>query len=518
MNYNFIMKFIEFFKIKGSYKTIKISLLSSMIVGLISYILIVVYRVADPDTVIEGLTYYINATWAIVGCGRWMLPIINILSGNVIMPLFIVLFYCFAMWLSAFLICKMWNIDKPYLVALIACVMTVTPSSISQLVATYMGICFALACLLSTVFVYVCFTLKNKISWLIAIICIVLSLALYQSYVSYIACLTIMTIFIYCFENKDLKEVLSVFVKVVITAIIGCLLYFISNKVILTVFDLESSSRLASFSFADIITNLIPRIIEMYKVYFNYFNDSVMNRKLFYLILFVLIIFIYIVNLLEKKNILTVIIESLCLVLIPLSSNLIGLITPDNPITILMSYQNILVIPFTLYLTSSINIKHNYVFNFICITISICLCWTHVVSANATYQCYKMSYDYTYSQYAQVIYDIQHFEGYEKDKTPVIIAGFFEDDTLRKNIKTYNYSVELFDNLVFWETYGGATYNMQRYVLQYFGLDFIESTTDQYQKVVNNKEFENMNIWPNKNSIEMIDDYLVVKIGNNYIK
>ena len=326
MNYNFVMKLMEFFKINNSYKTTKNSLLCSTIVGLISYILIVVYRVADPDTVIEGLTYYINATWAIVGCGRWMLPIINILSGNIIMPLFIVLFYCFAMWLSAFIICKVWNIENSVLVTVIAAVMTVTPATISQLVATYMGVCFSLACLLSTIFIYCCFNKKNIFSWLVAITCVVLSLALYQSYVSYIACLSMMTIFIYCVFDKEVNETLNKLLKIIISAIIGCLLYVVSNKVILAILHLESSSRLSTFSLTNIFSNLFNRIIEMYRTYLSYFNDAIMQRRIIYLLLFVLIVICLIAELLKPKKLALKIIEVLCFILIPLASNMIGII------------------------------------------------------------------------------------------------------------------------------------------------------------------------------------------------
>lgn len=516
MNYNLIMKLLSFFKFDNSYRASKISLLLSILVGLVSYILIIAYRVAYPDTIIEGLTYYINATWAIEGCGRWFLPIINIISGNIIMPLFVILFYISAMWLSSILIAKTWNITKTSIIVIIAVAMTVTPATISQLVATYMGICFATAGLLSSLFVYLCFNEKHIISWLLAICCVVLMLASYQSYVSYIACLTIMTVYIKL-ENNHNRETAISFVKVLACGIIGCILYMISNKVILAVFNLESTTRLASFSFIDIFANLPSKIIEMYKTYFNYYNDYIMQRRIMYIVLFTLLIF-YIVNNLFNKNIsiFNKSIKLLCILLIPLSSNLIGIITPNNPITVLMTYQNILVIPFTLYLISTLNIK---ILTTITIFISTLICWTHVVSANATYQSYKLSYDYVNNQYSQVIYDIEHYDGYKLNETPVIIAGYFEDTVLRENIRTYGYAVGLFDDLVFWKDDAiSTTFNRHRYILNYFGLDFIDFDYKEYAKIIDTDEFKQMPIWPKSEGIKIINGYLVVKIGNNYYK
>ncbi len=514
------MKLLDFFRLNYSYKAAKSSLIAVMITGFISYCLIIAYRVADPDTIIEGVTHYMNATWAIVGCGRWFLPIINILSGNIIMPGFIIAFYCLMMWLSAFMICKLWKIENTLLVVVISMVMCVTPATISQLVATYMGMAFSLACLLSVLFVYFCFKQKSVINWFIAITCMILSLALYQSYIGLAACLVLMTLAINLIINKN-YDILAEALKAIILAAISSILYFISNKVILLILGLQSSSRLAEFSITKIFTSLFTKLIEMYTTYFLYFADLTLLRAIFYLFIFVSIVINTIFFLLnKKKSISNKIFFVLCILLVPLASNVVGIITPDNPITVLMTYQNIMIVPFALALMHCIT-KEERIINIekiILVSISLLICWTHVISANATYQAYKLSHDYVYNQYSQVVYDVQHFEGYRKDKTPVLIAGFFDDSTLRKNIKTYNYAVDLFEDLVFWNTLGGATYNRHRYVMQYFGLDFIDFSIDEYNKIINSQEFKEMGLWPSENSMRFINEYLVVKINNNIAK
>lgn len=520
MDYNFVVNLLDFFKLDYSYKTAKTSLLAVMITGFISYCLVIAYRVADPDTIIEGVTHYMNATWAIVGCGRWFLPIINILSGNIIMPGFIVMFYCLMMWLCAFIVCKIWEIDDPLLITVISMVMCVTPASISQLVATYMGVCFSLACLLSVLFVYFIFKDRKLISFIISIVCMVLSLALYQSYISMAACLTLMTLMLNIIRHKN-YDVIYDALRAILAAAIGAILYFISNKVLLFVLHLQSSSRLAEFSFSKIFTSLLNRIVEMYTSYLNYFLDPVLFRIVFYVLIWLSILFSAVLFILDgKKDIQNKLFFIISLLLLPLASNIIGIITPDNPITVLMTYQNILIIPFAIALLS-LMIKEDKSLKLqriILVVVSLIICWSHTVSANATYQAYKLSHDYVYNQYAQVVYDVQHYEGYQKDKTPVLIAGFFDDSTLRKNIKTYNYAIDLFEDLVFWDTLGGATYNRHRYVMQYFGLDFIDFSIEDYQKIIKSKDFKNMSLWPSENGMKMINGYLVVKINDNVAK
>lgn len=520
LDYNFNVKLFDFFKVNYSYKTAKISLISVMITGFISYCLLIAYRVADPDTIIEGVTHYMNATWAIVGCGRWFLPIINILSGNIIMPGFIIMFYCFMMWLSAFIICKLWNIEDLLLITVIAMVMCVTPATISQLVATYMGMAFSLACLLSVLFVYFCFKTNGIKSVVFSVICMVLSLALYQSYIGLSACLVLMTLVVNLIIHKN-YDVITYTLKSLALAIVGAVSYFISNKVLLMILGLNSSSRLADFSISRIFSGLFTRIIEMYKDYIFYFTDKTLLRIVFYIVIVLSII----INLLffsinKKRDLQNRLLALFFVLLIPLASNIVGIITPDNPITVLMTYQNIMIVPFAIVLMYYID-KQEMILKaekIVLITVSLFICWSHIVSANATYQSYKLSHDYVYNQYSQVIYDVQHYEGYKKDKTPVLIAGFFDDSTLRNNIKTYNYAVDLFDDLVFWNTLGGATYNRHRYVMQYFGLDFIDFSIDEYKKIIDSSDFKNMSLWPDENGMKYINGFLVVKINSNVAK
>ena len=146
------------------------------------------------------------------------------------------------------------------------------------------------------------------------------------------------------------------------------------------------------------------------------------------------------------------------------------------------------------------------------------LSWTYIISANATFTCYKLSHQYTYGQMSQVVYDIQHNENYILNKTPVVIVGYFEDTALRENIKTYRYAIDLPENLIFWKVPVGVTYNRQKYFMNYFGLDFKDIDFSVYQDIINSSEFKQMNNWPNENSIKTIGDYLVVKIADNYIK
>lgn len=508
------MILFDYFKINDSFKPAKMSLLLTAIIGFISYDLLIVYRVADPDTIIEGLTYYINATWAIEGCGRWLLPIVNILSGNVIIPPFVVAFYCLSMWLCAWIICKIWKINKVTSISIIAVCMTVTPAAVSQLVATYMGVCFALACVFATLFVYFCFESDSKLSYLLCVCSLVCSLALYQSYLAHAAVLTLMTLAVYIYRNNKQQLLINKTIKALLTASAGIVTYFISNKVILALLHLESSSRLAEFSIGRIFNNIGSTIVWLYSSYFAFLNDSVLLRKYLYALIFAAIVILTIKYIINKENsLLYKVLLVICLFLIPFTSNIIGLITPDNPITILMTYQYILIVPFAFALAedSSIDFTKSLV-----IAVAVLLCWTHVISANATFECYKMSHDHVYNQYSQVIYDVQHTDGYVKDETPVLIAGFFGDSTLRSNIRTYNYAFELFDDLVFWNTLGGATYNRHRYVMQYFGLDFIDFSIDEYQRIIKTEEFKKMNLWPDKDGIKFIDGYLVVRIGNNY--
>ena len=505
------MKYLSFF----DNKTSKTSLAITIIVGLVTYNLYFVNGLTNPDGIIEGLTSFINAGWVIQGCGRWLLAILTYLSGNVVMPFASIIGYCVCVWLSSLLISRIWKQDSFVFIIVCPIIMIVSPAVVTHFSYNAVAFPYSLAMLLSTIYVYLCFEKNGFMSYFFGVFCIVCSLGIYQNYIGYAACLVLMAIAIKLIKKEAIKDILKKVIISFVIAIIGSVLYAIVLKLILLILNMQSSSRIANISLSFITNNLLANIKTTYTSYFNYFNDSVLFRKYIFICIFAILAIVLIASTINHPLIDSFIIV-VSILLIPLASNIVLLIIPDQTATTCMSYQYMLIVPFTLAI--AINLNKSIFVNYVAIIITLILSWTYVISANATYSCYKLSYNYINNQMSQVTYDIEHNENYILDETPVIVGGFIDDDTLRNNIKTYKYAIDLPENVAFWKQQVGVTYNRQKYFMNFFGIDFKDIDYSEYLKIINSNEYTNMPIWPKDGSITKIDKYLVVKLDNSPVK
>ena len=511
------MKKLNFFKINNNHNIAKLSLLASLITGIFAFNQYFINWYTNADGIIEGLTAFSNTSWVLTGCGRWLLAIMTYFSGNIVMPFVAVIGFSVCTWLSSFLIIKLWNIRSSFFAVTLSILMTVTPTTIQHFVYNAIAFPYGVTILLVTLYVYINFSYSNKYSYFFSIFCMTCVLGIYQCYIGYAAALTLMTLVVKLYRNTDIKKILHDSIKSIITAIAGGIIYYAVLVVILKITGLYMTDRMADTSLSKAVTNIVPSVINAYKFYFSYLNDSVFQRRLIYL-LSVIISVVCLLSAFNRNKKENVILSLLFYSLIPLTSNIIVVLLPGSSLDTFMVYHNIMIVALMLALVDNLQITIPDVAKYAVPLLSLLLSWTYIVSANATFASYKLSHQYTYGQMSQVVYDIQHNEEYVLNETPVVIVGYFEDTALRQNIKTYRYAIDLPENLVFWKVPVGVTYNRQKYFMNYFGLDFKDIEYSKYQDVINSAEFKQMNNWPNENSIKTIGKYLVVKIADNYIK
>ena len=155
--------------------------------------------------------------------------------------------------------------------------------------------------------------------------------------------------------------------------------------------------------------------------------------------------------------------------------------------------------------------KFQWIIKSIATLMVVVLAWTYILAANATYKCYQLSYDYINSQMQIAVTRVYDLDDYVKDQSPILIAGFPSDETLRNNLGIYQYGENLCVNPAFWTDMHGATQNRYLYFLNYFGIDAQRFSDDEYAAIVNTSQFAEMPVWPEKGSVAMIDGFAVVK-------
>lgn len=507
----------QFFKINDDYKIAKYSLISIFVCALLAYNLILIYGFTNPDGINEGFYYYSAADWASQGCGRWLIRYFNYAHANIVMPFITLMEYCLFTWLTLITIFKVLDVKNIFNAVVTSILFILLPGVITQITYVYTAAAYCLSGLFTALFVYFN-TLEDKRFLLLSSICLAFAMGLYQSYIGLAVALSLMYIIVRIIDGKHIKELLPFIFRSILSALVALALYFVFYKADLMIFGLDTVERMQQFSIKEIIGNFSFKFIEMYKVFFNNFIDGILKRN--YLVyLFVIItlyaVFISLIKMIKEKRYLDLFIVVIGIILIPPASCIIGILIPFNNVNLMMSNQNYLIVPFVFVLLERNTLKLNKYINAFGLLTLIALSWTYMLSANATYRCYMLSYNHINSEVQMALKDVYALDDYVKDETPIIFAGFPNDFTLRENMPLYKYTIELYPNVIFWQDMTGVVSNRYNYLINCFGVDAGGISDEDYLRLMESQEFYEMNVWPKKNSIRMIDGYAVIKYSNN---
>lgn len=526
-------------------------LAATIISSLLSYYFMIVDGYTCPDGICEGLTYYTNGDWALAGCGRWAIRYVNELTCNIVIPLYVVMMYCLCVWLSVVLLCKLWELsDKAAII--LGAMMIAAPTVAGQMGYPYTAVAYAIACLTSVGAVYCMFRCRTISGIVGGTLCVTLMMGLYQSYVGMIAVLVLMTIIYDMLKGEDAKIILIDFGKCVGTSILGCIISTIILNIDLSVRGLNSASRLAMFDVKEIFSAFPQRVPYVYEKYMNILKTPLMHRNLIFLAIIIMtmvaLIIIGIRLIREKKWVRVLLIVPLVL-LIPMASNLIGILIPYNGVNSMMQYQSVMIVPFMLacveytYRMYTMNPETNVeageegnldtkedtrvsgvrdsakrtankVMPVMALVLAVVLTWTYILAANATFQCYRLSYRHINNEMQMALQRVYQLDGYVKDATAIVMGGFPDDKILRNSMDIYQYAENINSNPVFWEDMHGATANRYRYFLDYFGVYSQDFSDDEYLNIVNSDAYARMPLWPEDGSVDMIDGYAVIKFSD----
>ncbi len=500
--------------INNSFKLSIQALAAILISGFLSYYLLIINEYTNPDGICEGLTYYTNGDWALAGCGRWAIRYMNELTCNIVIPLYVVAMYCICVWLSVVLLTKIWSFSKSSIIAM-SIILISTPVITDQLSYTYTALAYAFSCLLSVVCVYCiykCGGLKGIIG---AMLSVCLIMGLYQSYVGMVAVLMLMAIVMELIDGQEIKVILTQIGQSVIASLGGC---FISIKIL--EWELErrgldnSSTRVAKFSISSIFESFQERFRYVYVKWLNFINDTLMHRNILHIAIIIIVsiaIIFWLYRLISNKKYIRSIFVIILVGLIPFASNIIGILIPYNSVSNLMQYQNILIVPFMFACLEKVKEWKCYPLMKCGGIIVVCvLAWTYILEANATYKCYKLSYEHINSQMQIAVARVYDLDEYVKDETPILMAGLPTDEILRDKLDIYQYA-KIGNSIAFWHDMHGVTQNRYLYFMDYFGIDAKRFSDDEYASIINTDKFAKMPVWPDKGSVDIIDGFAVIK-------
>ncbi|MBP3892224.1 MAG: glucosyltransferase domain-containing protein [Solobacterium sp.] len=463
---------------------------------------------------IQAYRDYSNAMWA-AKLGRYFYPVMNLIRGYYYPPLLIGFLSLTFVGLGAYLLLHIWEVKNRLWQALIVGIL-VTCRALTITYTTYMHDvdAYMLGFLSACVSLYL--IRKKKPYIYFAPITVWLTCGLYQSYlfvtVSGLMILAILDLL----ENKETKVVLVEGLKAILTLVCGALLYFIGLPLFRRLYNIEYVVRKNSITqLLQLTPSNVPTLLKgLYQQFFertfqpHLFHSQFVSILIWTLALVAFIVLIYRFKEVKRKDAILVVL--VLLGLLPLGTYGIYLLT-SGVVNDLMTYSLCLIYIFFILVISRYGKRPGwltYFEAFSCVLV-VCMLFDAIVYANDSYLKKELENRKTAAVMNRILMRIEENENYVPNETPIVFIGKLYENPYFSKYKDLDYSgagIRYTSSITYYDTY-------KRYlnIQMNYGIKILDETTAKEYAV--KEEVKQMPCFPDKDSIQYIDDVLVIKIS-----
>jgi len=504
----------------------KIAFFTTFIVCVIVHFTLYSKELTNADG-ITNLVYYFDSEWEI-SLGRWGLLFVDSLRNFLVIPIITTIISFVLMSFSSIILSDLLEIREKSLIALLSICLAVSPVFSYTLSYYYCSDGYSLAMLLSILSVYFMYKKKHTF-WSIPLT--IATLSLYQSYINVTITLIIFIPILHILKNiENTKNIVQKLFKNLLLLLLSIIMYFILVKAISYIFNvpLTGYKGVDHAGFKNTLQYIITSLKKSYSSFYQfYFRNDIYNNTFFkrnylycftFILIFIIILFNIIINKIYKDKI-KILLLVLLLLIFPLATSFIQLIATDTYMILLMSASMILLLPFTLSLLQTLNIYHNLSILLKWLGIIFCcvISYTYILSTNSFYIAMQTTYNQTYATTLRIIDRIETHPDYNEDM-PILILGIVDNNNFPRKSPYGNYSIYEVDSGylefdILFDDYYELQQTWRNYIYQFFGLNFnFCFDIDTYVSIANSNEFKEMDTFPMQDSIQIINDVLVIKL------
>lgn len=503
----------------------KIAFLSTLVVGFITNIILFTIMIMSPDGLWNSLIY--ESAGFEITLGRWALMFFEKLRNNISMVTVTTVYSIFITAVIAVFIVDFYELKSKISAFFTGAILGVSPCLAMTMLYSYTSDLYCWAFLLAVISAWlICRNNRGLLEGLFSAIAIMVSMALYQSYIGVTVGLCISKVILNSIKSvKDKKEILKDIGYRVLVVLVGCIFYYISVKVTIYHYNLILSDYRGTdeVSLLNIISNLIPSILSAYKAFFgfficdNNFNNSNFNRSVLWELFFGAIIVSYLYIIVKnkadnkKEKILNIVFNFIIFIILPIGINIINLMVPQTEYYPLNSTQMLLVVPLGFAILESLEVERGSILKWISVVTCLIICITYYLSINASYLLIRIKYNQAYATTLRAVDRLENTEGYEPHKS-WLFAGIIdgEDDNKISNLEKYTLNSMDIIPIFHRDFYGGQA-SWYKFIEQFLGITPVFCTQEQFNEIIKSDEFKNMNVFPEEGSTKEINGVMVVK-------
>lgn len=460
---------------------------------------------------IQFMYYKMSSLEFYAGIGRFIIPIYEVLKGDVSAPWLIGVLFIAWMTLTSFLVIEFLQIKGKTAIALVSGLLC-TNTAFILTGATYIYCLdeYALALLTAAAAAYfLCRVPKGKA---LAIFFLILSLSIYQSYFTVTAALCFIAAFQRLLENEKTKKIISDGLGQIGAMLISFIAYFLVWTLICWKLGIVKQ-RTDEMLLLKNLNGFGEMLTRIYRDYFKMLlNTDGILGDIYVATNALILLFILkmAIDYLRRKdfsfsNKLLMVTMLFCT---PIAFSIIKIVLPGYTSELTCYASESIFIFFIVWCNWQANSKegtHKEI-QMAAMLLVCCIIYNNLVLANEIYMKKNMEKTATISLVTRMIDRVETLEGYAPQVTPVYVVGSLQNSPLNQ---TRPDSAYLGAKAGLWSYYS-ATYNLSYYITGYLNYPMLIS---EAQDLAALEDVQNMPTFPAQGSVKMIDGAAVIKVS-----
>lgn len=452
-----------------------------------------------------------------VTSGRWGLGALDSIFPNYSMPWIYGLITVLLIALSVCLLISVFNIKNRLLQVLLSGCIVVFPSLIGLFGYMFTSSSFALSFFLAVLSVTLVQQL-HKIKSIFGLGCLVLSLSIYQSYISVAAGLLVLVLIQQLLQGKKSQTVLIRGICFVIFLVLALGLYYAGTQVILQLTG-NVLNGYASDSLAFSLSSVLKGVALAYTSFFRFFTEGFLGliptafSRILHLLLLgsvlILLLLHVICNGRTQPDVTGLLI--LLMLILPLAINCMYMITTVESIHTLVMYGFVSV-----YILAAVLADH-FLSNLDCrkiaglcmniLTVSMALVIVvNIYIANQAYLHLHLRYENASAFYTSLAADIKLTPGFDEDTKLAIIGNYQQPEYYSQQFEQIHAITGIYG-------FVPDSYSKHYFMEYYTGFPIEFASEEEIQQICVTPEFEAMAVYPYYGSLQKIGNILVVKLS-----
>lgn len=493
----------------------KVAFLSAVILGLLIHMPMMLRDIPNHDG-LDSMHFDQN----MITSGRWFLTVACGISSYYTIPWLIGLLSVLYLSLSAVLLVDFLEVKNTAAIVLISGLLVSFPTLASTFAYVFTMDGYMMALFLAILSVWI--TGKTRLGFVGGAICLAFSMGIYQAYLPFAVLLCIYGILMIAMNKGEIKDKIIQGLHYLYMGILGTVGYYVILQILLKIQGKELASYQGINSMGTVErTGLFEILQKMYTDFFAFtLKGNVLVNNIFSFVGVVLLVVVTVITLLwlivqQKwwKSPWLYILLVLLAIGLPVSTNIMLLISPEVTYHALMRYQwvlyPILMVAFVAKYGERLQ-KSAWQEWGILITAGV-LIFNFAVTDQIAYSNLQKRYEKTYAYCVRLLDRIEQTEGYYQG-IPIAMIGVVGEESYPPTDITGAVTSNLIGMNGESLLYTGNNYEL--FIKHYLGATLNILPAEAMEEMYYSPEYREMESFPAKDSIRIIDGIMYIKTEN----